>query len=79
MRFKCYIPYSQADITVMETNGVDIDEFYLSWEEFCFVYGEDAVYTKMELEIEAIDDINYEDGVDEYTPSEISLKDLKEN
>jgi len=56
MTFYCYVPYSQVDLTVIEANGGEIEEFYYSLEELTETLG-DVPYTRMEIEIDAIDGI----------------------
>lgn len=54
MNFKCFVPYSQADLTVMEANGIPVEEFYCTLNELIESCG-DVVYTEMNIEVEQID------------------------
>jgi len=79
MKFKCWIPHTKLEYDVMIANSIDVDEFYLSYEEFVEYCGEHHDYIVEELIIDCIDDINLEDGVDDYNPSILPLNELNEN
>jgi hypothetical protein len=51
MLFECFVPYSQADVTVIEANGGEIEEFYFSLEELIEYCGE-VEYTKMSIDVD---------------------------
>jgi len=56
MNFKCFVPYSQSDVTVMEANGTPIEEFYCTLDELIENCG-DVEYTRMHIEVDQIDGI----------------------
>jgi hypothetical protein len=57
MYFKCFVPYTQLEINIIESTGGEIEEFYFSVEELKELCGE-VEYTEMNIEIEYIDGLD---------------------
>jgi len=57
MTFKCYVPYTQEEVNIIESYGGEIEEFYFSVEELVEYCGE-VPYTEMVFDGIELEDIN---------------------